>query len=349
MPTYHALSLFSGGLDSILATRLIMAQGLRVLGIHFVSPFFGKPQALAAWQRDYGVEVEAVDIAQAFVDMLAARPAHGLGKTLNPCVDCKILMLRHARELLPRSGASFLVSGEVIGQRPMSQREDTLHAIRNAAGVRDLLLRPLCALHLPPTPMEVSGLVDRQRLGAMHGRGRKAQLALAQAMGIARIPAQGGGCRLTERESARRYWPLLELPQPRAEDFHLANVGRQLWQGRRWLVIARNDRDNTRLEALRQSGDLLLRLAHLPGPVGLIRPLPGARWDEAAVRQAAATLAHFAPKARAAGGAVTVAVAGDAGQVAVETLPGCHFGEPPAWEAVRAAKAAWMAAAGEPR
>ncbi len=346
MPHYHALALFSGGLDSILATRLIMAQGLRVLGIHFVSPFFGKPQAVESWQRDYGVEVQAFAIGQAFVDMLARRPPHGIGKALNPCVDCKILMLRQARELLPRFGAQFLVSGEVLGQRPMSQREDTLNTIRNAAGVRDLLLRPLCAQHLPPTPMETSGLVDRQRLGAMHGRGRKAQLALAQSLGITRIPAQGGGCRLTERESARRYWPLLHLFPPRAEDFSLANIGRQLWHGRRWLVIARNNHDNARLEALRQPEDLLLRLTHLPGPLGLIRPHPGAEpWDADALRQAAATLAHFAPKARARGTAVSITVETAFHQTTVDVLPACRFDAPPSWEDVRTAKAAWMAEA----
>jgi len=342
MPTYHALSLFSGGLDSILATRMVMAQGLSVLGLHFVSPFFGKPQAVAAWERDYGVTLEVIDIGQAFVDMLAARPAHGLGKTLNPCVDCKILMLRQARALLSHFGAQFLVSGEVLGQRPMSQREDTLNAIRNDAGVRDLLLRPLCAKLLPPTPMEESGLVDRERLGAIHGRGRKAQLELARAMGISRIPAQGGGCRLTEKESARRYWPLLQFAALRAEDFHLANVGRQLWHGRHWLVLSRSERDGQVLCSLRRPGDLVFQLEQFPGPTGIARPLPGAAWDVATVRQAAATLAHFAPKARAAGGAIRVRMENDHSQHTVEVLPACFFEKPPAWEDIREAKAQWM-------
>lgn len=342
MPTYHALSLFSGGLDSILATRMVMAQGLSVLGLHFVSPFFGKPQAVAAWERDYGVTLEVMDIGQAFVDMLSARPAHGLGKTLNPCVDCKVLMLRHARALLSHYGAQFLISGEVLGQRPMSQREDTLNAIRNDAGVRDLLLRPLCAKHLPPTPMEESGLVDRERLGAMHGRGRKPQLELARVMGISRIPAQGGGCRLTEKESARRYWPLLQFSALRAEDFHLANVGRQLWHGRHWLVLARNERDGQVLRSLRRPGDLMLQLDQLPGPTGIARPLPGAVWDVATVQQAAATLAHFAPKARTADAPVRVRIDDGGNRSTVEVLPACCFAEPPSWECIREAKAQWM-------
>jgi tRNA-specific 2-thiouridylase len=336
---YHALSLFSGGLDSILATRLIMAQGLRVLGIHYVTPFFGKPHMLPQWQKDWGVELCAVDLGQAFVDMLAAGPAHGWGKTLNPCVDCKILMLSHARELLPQYGAQFLISGEVIGQRPMSQREDTLFAIRNAAGVRDLLVRPLCALHLPPTPMEISGLVDRSQLAGLHGRGRKGQLEMARKFGITVIPAQGGGCRLTERESARRYWPLLHTPQPKAEDFILANVGRQLWRGGHWLVLGRNEADSRRLEGLQGARDLVFRLVSVPGPLGLGRQLPGVVWDHDALDAAAATLAAFAPKARALGRAVEVEISGPESRIVRSVWPAHIFHEPPTWEEVRLAKA----------
>ena len=148
--TPHAFALFSGGLDSILAARLIMEQGLVVRCLHFVTPFFGKPQLIPHWEKVYGLEVEAVDVGEAFVRLLRERPAHGFGKVMNPCVDCKILMMRKARELMKKWGASFLISGEVLGQRPMSQRRDTLNVIRRDAEVKESLLRPLSAQLLDP-------------------------------------------------------------------------------------------------------------------------------------------------------------------------------------------------------
>jgi tRNA U34 2-thiouridine synthase MnmA/TrmU len=190
--TYDALALFSGGLDSLLAVKVLQEQNLRVLGLHYVSPFFGKPHLVEHWRKTYGIEAVPVDIRRAFLDMLK-RPAHGYGKHMNPCVDCKILMLAHARTLLPQYGAKFLVSGEVLGQRPMSQRADTLNLIRKGAAVQDLLLRPLSAQKLLPTPMETSGLVDRERLPGIWGRGRTEQLALAARFGITDIPTPAGG------------------------------------------------------------------------------------------------------------------------------------------------------------
>ena len=150
--TPHAFALFSGGLDSILAARLIMEQGLVVRCLHFVTPFFGKPQLIPHWEKVYGLEVEAVDVGEAFVRLLRERPAHGFGKVMNPCVDCKILMMRKARELMKKWGASFLISGEVLGQRPMSQRRDTLNVIRRDAEVRSpssVRSAPNCSIRPP--------------------------------------------------------------------------------------------------------------------------------------------------------------------------------------------------------
>ncbi|MDR2160805.1 MAG: tRNA(5-methylaminomethyl-2-thiouridylate) methyltransferase, partial [Desulfovibrio sp.] len=200
---YDVVSLFSGGLDSLLASRLIQAQGKKVLCLHFVTPFFGKPHLVDSWRDAYGLTVLPVDVGREFVDLLVRRPQHGFGKVLNPCVDCKILLLRRAREMMEMFGAKAIITGEVLGQRPMSQRRDSLNLIRREAGVRDLLLRPLCALRLEPTPAEISGFINRSALLGFSGRGRKNQMALAGEFGIAEIPSPAGGCRLTERESAR--------------------------------------------------------------------------------------------------------------------------------------------------
>jgi tRNA-specific 2-thiouridylase len=342
-----ALALFSGGLDSILAAKTLEAQGLRVLCLHFVSPFFGHPGRLEHWRERHDLSIVSVDVGQAFVDLLLDGPVHGLGKILNPCVDCKILLLSRARELLPAYGARFLASGEVVGQRPMSQRRDALNVISREAGVRGLLLRPLSAKSLPPTPMEEGGLVDRERLHAFSGRGRNNQLGLAAQLGVRDIPTPAGGCLLTEKESAKRYWPLLAtLPRPRPEDFSLANVGRQFWSGARWLVVGRNQADNEALERLAAPGDMLFKVADYPGPLGLARPRAGVEWDAAAVRAAAAVVAGFSPKARRTGGPVAVAVTlnGTRGTVPVEPIGPARsadrvFAEPD-WEAARAWKKA---------
>lgn len=247
----HAVALFSGGLDSILAARLLMEQGLNVRCLHFVTPFFGKPELIPHWEAIYGLTIEAVDVGADFVRLLRRFPEHGYGKVMNPCVDCKILMMRKAREIMTALGASLIASGEVLGQRPMSQRRDTLNIISREAGVSGLLLRPLCARHLPPTDAERSGLADRARLGAIFGRGRREQLELAARMGLAEIPTPAGGCRLAEKENARRYWPVLtRLDDPAPADFALANVGRQFWREDAWLSMGRNEADNAALAGL---------------------------------------------------------------------------------------------------
>ena len=326
-PRPDALALFSGGLDSILAARLIQDQGLSVLCLHFVTPFFGKPQNLEHWENVYGLRIQAIDISDEFIHMLRQRPAHGYGKVMNPCVDCKILMMRHARTWLERLGARCLVSGEVLGQRPMSQRRDTLNVIRRDGNVRELLLRPLCAQHLDPTQVEIDGLVDRSRLLGICGRGRKDQLALAAAMQITEIPAPAGGCRLAEKENARAYWPVLRrLPEPATVDFRLANIGRQFWDGPHWLIVGRNQADNEALEALAGPDDLRIKVLDMPGPLALARhaaPVGAIPWSDDDLRHAAALAASYAPRAQSLA-TVDVRLSSNDGQSRVLTVTACR-------------------------
>ena len=296
---YDGLTLFSGGLDSILAAKVLQAQGLRVLGVHFVTPFFGAPDRLAHWQRTYDIPLQAIDAGQAFVDMLLAGPESGFGKVLNPCVDCKILLLQLAKQHMAAYSARFLATGEVLGQRPMSQRSDTLQAIRKKADVEDILVRPLSAQLLPASAVEQQGIVNREHLLSVRGRGRKEQLRLAEQFGITEIPQPAGGCLLTEPESAKRYWPLLKRGHtPPASDFQLANLGRQFWADARWLCVGRNQSDNILLAETAAVDDFVFKLKDLPGPLALARPLPSAQWDETAIRSAAALTASFSSKAR---------------------------------------------------
>lgn len=301
--------LFSGGLDSLLTAKLLERQGLAVRCLHFYSPFFGGETVAARWRKIYDLDIATQDVGPQFAAMLRQRPEHGFGKVLNPCVDCKILLLREARKYMESVGAKALASGEVLGQRPMSQRRDTLNVIMRDAAVADILLRPLCAKHLPPTPVEESGLVDRSRLLGIWGRGRTEQLSLAKEYGIKEIPTPGGGCRLTERENARRYWLVLtRLPEPSASDFTLANLGRQFWhsegQNHYWLCVGRNSADNDLLAAAAGPDDLVLRMRDMPGPLALARN--GALWPEDVLRTACQMTASYAPKAVATGGDVFV-------------------------------------------
>ncbi|WP_432735061.1 tRNA(5-methylaminomethyl-2-thiouridylate) methyltransferase [Maridesulfovibrio sp. FT414] len=319
---YDALALFSGGLDSILACRVIQDQGLKVLGLHFVTPFFGYPEKIPHWEEVYGVEIMAVDISEKYIQMMLDVPEHGMGKLVNPCVDCKIMMISHAKTLLKEFGAKFIISGEVTGQRPMSQRAPVLNAIRNSSGTADVLLRPLCAQSQPVTPMEESGLVDRSKLPDIFGRGRKIQLDMAAAYGFSEIPTPAGGCKLTEYENAARFFPLLRrLEKADVNSFRLATTGRQFWSGDKLLSIGRDQKDNDRIEDLYEAEDYLFEVRGFPGPLSLGRSFCGAEWDRENIREAAALTASFSPKAVRSGEEIPVAVITPSGEMVVKVMP----------------------------
>ncbi|MBE0598286.1 MAG: thiamine biosynthesis protein [Desulfuromonadales bacterium] len=283
MSRVRALSLFSGGLDSILATRVVMEQGIEVVAVRFVTPFFGDeilrdPQG---YQREvrtkYGIDALVVDISDDYLQMLK-RPVHGFGRYFNPCIDCKIFMLKRARTLLGQLGAAFLISGEVLGQRPMSQRRDTLNVIERDSGNRTILLRPLSALLLNETEAERQGLVARKRLLDFSGRGRSRQIALAGHFGITDFPAPAGGCILADpilsKRIARVYNGDFVVTQDSMSvtDIRLMLVGRQfLLPGGSWLVLGRNEKESLRIVELREAGDALLLVEERPGPAALLR------------------------------------------------------------------------------
>lgn len=342
---YDALLLFSGGLDSILAAKMLQAQGLKVLCLHFTSPFFGQADKTGHWEKIWNLEIRPFDISAKFCTMLAQGPPHGFGSALNPCVDCKIMLLSRAKELLNDYGAKFLATGEVLGQRPMSQRRDSLDLIQNKAGVKGLLLRPLCALRLPQTPMEESGLVNRELLGSIQGRGRNEQLALAQKFNLTEIPAPAGGCVLTEKENARRFWQIIKRLRGREKseedlvaDFRLGRMGRQFWlnEGEKqlWLCLGRNSEDNQNLRAMAGKDDLTLKLCDYSGPFGLARG--GASWSENALRQACAILASYSKNA-AQKGEARVSIFGAQGKrcIKADVKKLGQFSQLPDWEQVR--------------
>lgn len=339
-----AIALFSGGLDSLLAAKLLEAQGLKIHCVHFITPFYGCPEKIPRWRKIHGLTIQAVDLGERFAEILLNYPAHGYGKNLNPCVDCKILQLRAAREIMAQTGAGFLATGEVLGQRPMSQRRDSLDVIRKAAGVGGLLLRPLSALLLPPTEAEARGLVDRNRLLDISGRSRTRQLELAALYGLAEIPSPAGGCRLTERENSRRYWQILKHRQAGgttatlANDFQLANLGRQFWLEKDseayWLAVGRTAKDNEMLARSVRPGDVPLRVDGLPGPLAVARD--GISWPAAILEKAAALCASYSREASKQ--EIVPVIASGARDLKFNVQPDRQAGawDPPAWEEIRA-------------
>ncbi len=283
MDRVTAIVLLSGGLDSLLACRIMASLAVRVVALKFVTPFFdvdllGRADEYRAGMLEkYGIDVRLVDIGREYIELLK-NPGHGYGKHFNPCIDCKILMLTRARQLMVEHGASFLVTGEVLGQRPMSQRRDTLRVIERESGCEDLLLRPLCAGLLDPTRPEREGLVDRQRLYSFSGRSRKQQIRLARELGINDYPAPAGGCVLTDPTLGpriERFYADRAGAAPGAiqgNDIRLLLVGRQFrLPGDHWFILGRNEQENEKLVHLRGEGDWLLEAVDLPGPTALLR------------------------------------------------------------------------------
>jgi hypothetical protein len=300
-----AISLLSGGLDSILATRVVQDQGVDVLALHFITPFFGddkrgrEAEVAARYREVYGIEMRVVDVSREYLGVLG-NPRYGYGKNFNPCIDCKIFLIRKAAEVMRAEGARFLITGEVLGQRPMSQRRDSMNAISNQTGVRDILLRPLCAQRMPITAPERHGWVDRKRLYDFTGRNRKPQMELAAQLGITEYPTPAGGCRLTDPNlgpRVRRYFELTPPERRDPDELRLLFVGRPFrLPGGSWLTMGRDQAENAAVERLGVAGDEFLNPVDVPGPLGLLRLAPGAEADR---RLAAAILLRYCSKANA--------------------------------------------------
>ncbi len=271
-----ALGLLSGGLDSSLAAMALKRQGVEVTCIAFATPFFGAGRAEKAAQK-MDIPLKIQDISEIHLAMLK-NPRYGYGKNLNPCIDCHALMFRLAAEIMEAEGFDFLFSGEVLGQRPMSQNANALKAVAKHAGCPDRILRPLSARLLPITPMEEQGLVDREQLLDIQGRSRKRQEALAKEWGLEDYPSSGGGCLLTEKSFTGRLRDLLtHHPECTPNDVELLKVGRQFrLSPRAKLTLGRNESDNDAIQDLLRPGHALVRARGVAGPLGLVSGHPEA-------------------------------------------------------------------------
>ncbi len=285
----RGLGVFSGGLDSMLAARVLSDQGVEVELLTFVTPFFG-PERARKSAAVLGLPLRVVEITDRYFPLLFT-PRYGFGKGHNPCIDCHILMLREAAAVMQAEGFHFLFTGEVLGQRPMSQNRQALELVAKGSGVPDLVLRPLSAKLLPPTLPEREGWVDRERLLNLSGRGRKRQMELAERYGLRDYPSPAGGCLLTDPGYAARLKELLaHQTQVAREDLELLKWGRHFrLPGGPKVVVGRTRRENEALAGLLRPGDLVLRVLGVPGPLVLI---PGGG-DEEALLQAARLAAAY--------------------------------------------------------
>ena len=264
------IGLLSGGLDSILAVKVLQDQQIDLLAVTFVTPFFGPSEGMAAGGMA-GVETRAIDISEVHLEMLK-NPRYGYGSRLNPCIDCHGLMLREAAKIMETEGADFLFTGEVLGQRPMSQRRDSLRSVEKLSGLSGRILRPLSAKLLAPTRVEEEGLVDRTMLLAIHGRSRKPQMELARKYGLKEYPQPGGGCMLTNESFSNRLRKLLGIcPGATVEEVEIIKWGRAfMLAGKSICMVGRKESENSRLEALARACDIVLRASDYPGPTCVV-------------------------------------------------------------------------------
>ena len=264
------IGLLSGGLDSILAVKLIMLQGIDVLGVTFQTPFFSAQKARIAAKK-LELPLLTVDITEEHLTMLKA-PKYGYGKNMNPCIDCHTLMLNNAGRIMDNSGADFIFTGEVLGQRSMSQTKQSLHIVAKNSGYQEYILRPLSAQLLPETKPEMEGKVDRQKLLAICGKGRKQQIEMARRYGINDYPAPAGGCLLTDPMFSKRLSDLFTYNKDfRIRDIELLKYGRQFRINEfSKVIVGRNSFENEALQKLSEGEDVVIHMTQYPGPTTLV-------------------------------------------------------------------------------
>jgi tRNA-uridine 2-sulfurtransferase len=283
----NAVALISGGLDSVLAARVVIEQGYEVTGLYFTSPFsksYGSEELTpaATVSRSIGIDLRVMDLGQPYIDLIR-NPKHGYGKNINPCIDCKIHMLEQAKAVMDEIGAPFVVTGEVLGQRPMSQRRDTLHIIERDSCLKGLILRPLSATLLPPTRAEQDGLIVRDKLLGISGRSRTVQLRLAERFGIQGFSTPAGGCLLTDKNFAAKLRDLFHDQETiTPHDIQLLTVGRHFrFDNGVKIVLGRDNRENHILMALVSRGYHLFMPHGFPGPVALVSGTPNPELKQA--------------------------------------------------------------------
>ncbi len=277
--SHRAIALFSGGLDSTLAILLILKQKIEVTAITFLTNFGCDITDRSSCSKDpfpiagrFGFDLKLFHLGEKFVEIVK-NPQFGHGRNMNPCIDCRVLMLKEAKTLMEIVEADFVITGEVLGQRPMSQRRDTLDLIAKESGLRGLLLRPLSAKILPLTIPEIKGIVDREKLFSISGRSRRAQVTLAEEFDFKDFPTPSSGCLLTDPIYSRRLKDLLKyIPDPGFDDLNLLKIGRHFRPSEECkIIVGRNKEENLRLRKMKGKNDFLMDVKGTGSPLVLLR------------------------------------------------------------------------------
>jgi len=292
----RAIALLSGGLDSTLAAKVVMEQGIELEALNFLTVFCtctNRGETCLASQKaveNLGIPLRVFNVSEEYLNVVK-HPKHGYGRNMNPCIDCRIFMLKKTKAYMEEAGAAFIVTGEVLGQRPMSQRKDAMRLIEKEAGLEGFILRPLSAKVLPSTIPEKEGWVDREKLLNISGRSRKPQIELAGHFGIRDYPCPAGGCLLTDPGFAKRMKDLLlHTPGFSLNDVHLLKMGRHFRLSQLVkLIVGRNEEENQKIQTFAQGKDILLKVSSFPGSLSLLR----GKFDEKDIEKAAAITAHY--------------------------------------------------------
>ncbi len=246
-----AIGLLSGGLDSILATKMILDLGFDVIALNLKTPFCCCDTDQKCYSdsvaREFNIPLKRIQGGEDYLEVVK-NPKHGYGKNMNPCIDCRIFLFRKAKQLMEQMNAEFIFTGEVLGERPMSQRMRAMRLIERESDLKGKVLRPLCARLMEPTLAEKKGLVDRQKLLSIQGRSRKPQMALAKSYRIEDYPCPAGGCLLTDKGFARRLKDSLDHGEDSSRHIFLLKIGRHFRLPTQAKVIAgRNQQENEAL------------------------------------------------------------------------------------------------------
>ena len=269
---YDIALLYSGGLDSKLAARILANQNIKVLGVKFIHPFLsGLMNKDEKFYHDPEIRIDILEIplGDEYLELIK-NPSHGYGANANPCIDCKIFFMKHAWEIAKGYDAKGLATGFVIGQRPFSQRNTAIKFIEKEAGLVGKIIHPLTAKNFPPTELELSGLVNREKLYDIKGRGRIRQLKLAEELGIAEYPSPAGGCLLTDPGYSARFFEAIEHNDLDLETTQLLKFGRHFRIDGKRVVIGRNEEENDILETNFSVGRFLLIPENIPGPSAVV-------------------------------------------------------------------------------
>jgi len=272
-----AVALLSGGLDSTLAVKLMLEQGIEVHALNFLTVFCTCTSKGCAHQatkvaEEFNVPIKVMNITTEYMEIVK-NPKYPRGRNMNPCIDCRIFTFKKAKEFMEEIGASFVITGEVLGQRPMSQRKQAIMTIEKESGLQGLIVRPLSAKFFEPTIPEKERIIDRNRLLDISGRRRNQQMALAKEFSINDYPCPAGGCLLTDKGFSARLKDLLKYaPDYDISDLHLLKIGRHFRiSDSLKFIVGRDEKENERLVSFSKNGDYIFETIDIPGPIGLAR------------------------------------------------------------------------------